>query len=175
MLAADIGSCNGKKGQRLDEQALYHTHKHALVASALAFLPEAEPARIAAAFDKWLGQTISFADFAQIYEDVKGQLPPQDYDSTPEAGFFNEYLSSQRSPVDKAVATLMALAKNNGMYQRNTAAALVAANAILYAAHAGLVIIPPADATAFTENIRMHYVRDHVAIKNHFKQDYLIK
>ncbi|WP_390407104.1 hypothetical protein [Lacticaseibacillus jixiensis] len=156
------------------EQALYQTHKQALVASALAFLPDAEPARIAAAFDKWLGQTISFADFAQIYTDVTGELPPQDYDSTPEAGFFNEYLNSNRSAADKAVATLMALAKNNGMYRHNTAAALVAANAILYAANAGLVIIAPADAAAFTENIRLHYVRDHVAITNHIKDDYLI-
>ncbi|MGB2563161.1 hypothetical protein ACOWO9_09990 [Leuconostoc mesenteroides] len=158
----------------MNEQTLYQTHKAELVASALAFWPTASAETLAAAFDHWLGKTIDFKDFAAIYQAVAGELPPQDYDSTPEKGFFDEYLASDRSAVDKAVATLMALAKNNGMYKRNTAAALVAANAILYAADAGLVIISPADAETFTETIRMHYVRDHVAITNHIKQDYML-
>jgi hypothetical protein len=158
----------------MSEESLFQAHRADLIASAQAFAPEADPAQLAAAFDHWRGQVIGFEDFATIYQDVSGEPEPKDYDSTPEQGFFDEYLNSERSTVDKAVATLMALAKNNGMYQHNTAAALVAANTLLYADNAGLLIIPPADSDEFNQNIRQHYVRDHIAITKHIKDAYLI-
>ncbi|MCI1986130.1 MAG: hypothetical protein LKJ69_08060 [Lactobacillus sp.] len=156
------------------EAALYHHRRADLIASAAAFQSAPDTTRLGAAFDHWTKQAITFTDFAAIYRAVSGELPPQDYDSTPEQGFFDDYLGSSRTATEKAVATLMALSKNNGMYRRNTAAALVAANALLVAANAGLLVIPPAEAEQYTDTIRQHYVRDHMQITQDIRTRFVI-